>query len=208
MAQLQVLIRVIREEQAVQTCSALGMGTRGSAQARKSFARPPVNASFGDKLHRSGKQYPVWLAIRGCRKCEHQLLHRAEMVFNSTGSGKGSQKKIILSITELFTPSSYWCQQAPALRHLAHHLAVYIQHEYPALLPAADQGRLTPLEARELLSAVRPWQTGRANQHLDTSAHLSVWQALSITHPDIGDATIPLRCVKQSSLCAIMKFAC
>ena len=74
------------------------------------------------------------------------------------------------------------------LRHLAHHLAV----EYPALVPAADQGRLTPHEARQLLNAVRPWQLQqRTNQHLDTSAHLSVWHALSITHPDIGDAARP-----------------
>ena len=190
-AQLQVLIRVIREEQAVQTYSAQSVGTGRSGPAREPFARVPVNASFGAKLHKSGKHYPVWLAMCGWRKCVHVLMHRAEMVFNSTALGRRSQQNMILSLPELLTPSSYWCQQAPALRHLAHHLAVYIQHEYPALVPAAEQGRLTPLETRLFLNAVRPWQPGRANQHLDTSAHLSVWQALSITHPDIGDADHP-----------------
>ena len=191
-AQLQVLVRVVREEQAMLRHGALDERGPGCGLARTLFARPPVCASFGDKLHRSGKQYAVWLAILGWRKCQHQLRHRARMVFNSNDAGRASQQYMILGLAELLTPSSYWCEQTPALRHLAHHLAVYIQHEYPALVPAADQGRLTPHEARQLLNAVRPWQLQqRTNQHLDTSAHLSVWHALSITHPDIGDAARP-----------------
>ena len=201
-AQLQVLLGVIKEEQASRigpTCLA----------RRKVLSRAPVNASFGDCLHRSGREFAVWLAIQGWRRCRHELTSPGEMVFQDTARGSASQKKMIISLHELLTPSSYWCEEVPALQHVPLHLALYIQHKYPRLLPSAQVGRLSPSEIRTLLNAVHPWLPGRKNQHSDTDAHLCVFNALSIKHPDIGDDdAAPAQVLSQTMACCVYQSDC
>ena len=131
------------------------------------------------------------------------------MVFQDTARGSASQKKMIISLHELLTPSSYWCEEVPALQHVPLHLALYIQHKYPRLLPSAQVGRLSPSEIRTLLNAVHPWLPGHANQHTDTVAHLSVFNALSIKHPDIGDDdAAPAQVLSQTMACCVYQSDC
>jgi hypothetical protein len=185
-AALQVLAAEIKREVAMR--EHFNVSGEGGG-ARHSIPKPDtVNASFGQRLHASGRRYPVWESIVEWSKCSSNLTLPAywNYVRSPAHTGQGS-RRLILSLTELFDTDSLWCRQASEMQYLPEHMAKFLRDAkpeiVPASIPAAEEDKLTWQQVHALCALVQAYP-GKSCRDKD-SPHLFVHQGLSIERPGV-----------------------
>jgi hypothetical protein len=175
-----------------------------------------VNASFGQRLHGSGRRYPVWESIVEWKTCSNSLCLPAswKKVQNMTSGQSTSTGRLILSLTHLFDKDSMWCQQASEMQHLPLHMAKFLcdtkPHMIPDNIPAAQDDKLTWQQVQALCTLVQPYPTYGTRRGDKHSPHLFVHQALSIQRPRVPGQVWIARtppCCPSVTLCTLLSFA-
>jgi len=151
-------------------------------------------ASFGDKLHRSGLQMPVWNFIVKWRECMKKLSIR--------------QEGLTIHWESLAYKKSEVLRQCPELLELPMAMAYYVQEHMmhrcsrPGWGGIPTEGRLSTAEMHTLVQCVDappPW----AGRHLGPS--LLCYNVMTIQHALIDDCIIKLRAhpfrYEASSVC-------
>ena len=182
-AAVQVLMAEMKAEIATQQEDICGRNEEDSV----AIPTPPaVNASFGQNLHPSGRKYPVWLAMLHWKRCLHRMTVPVQPKWMRHSGGRVQGSRLILSLTEMFDKTSFWCQQAWEMEHLPEHMAKFIRDYLPDItspdIPAAHKDNLTWGNIQTLCGMVQV--TRRADgKEQGPSGHLAVHHVLTISHP-------------------------
>jgi hypothetical protein len=152
-----------------------------------------VNVSFGQQLHASGRNYPVWQSIVDWRQCHSQLTLPAQWTgFKGPASRSGGRSRIILSLTEMFDKDFFWIRQATDIQHLPLHIAKFLRDLQSIVTPTdilpAEEDKLTWHHVQALCGMVQPYPV-RNNKDSAAKHHLLVHQAISIQRPG-GDRQV------------------